>query len=159
MLEVKLEGDKALAANLGAMSSRMKAEITRTVRRLSIELSAYVKERKLSGQVLTPRTGTLRRSITHSVTEGPDGVTGKVGTNVVYAAIHEYGGKTKPHVIEAKRGKALKFSAGGETIFRRKVRHPGSVMPERSFLRTALRENAGKITDELNKAVERVLKS
>lgn len=40
----------------------------------------------------------------------------KVGSNLVYAAIHQFGG-----IIRAKKGKALRFTIGGETFFRPKV--------------------------------------
>jgi phage gpG-like protein len=53
-----------------------------------------------------------------------------VGTNVVYAAIHQFGGTTKPHVIEPRFKKALAF--GG--IFAKRVNHPGSRIPARPFL-------------------------
>lgn len=53
-----------------------------------------------------------------------------VGSNKVYAAIHQFGGKTRPHVIRARRAKALAF--GG--ILRKSVNHPGSKIPARPFL-------------------------
>ena len=40
----------------------------------------------------------------------------KVGSNLVYAAIHQFGG-----IIKAKKGKALMFTVGNRTLFRRKV--------------------------------------
>lgn len=40
------------------------------------------------------RTGTLARSITSAVSRSSNTVAGAVGTNVVYAAIHEFGGVT-----------------------------------------------------------------
>ncbi len=54
----------------------------------------------------------------------------QIGSNKVYAAIHQLGGKTKPHVIEAKPGKMLHF--GG--VFRKRVNHPGSNIPARPYL-------------------------
>ena len=54
-----------------------------------------------------------------------------VGTNKVYAAIHQFGGKTKPHVIKARTKRALSF--GGIVV--RQVNHPGSNIPARPFLR------------------------
>lgn len=74
--------------------------------------------------------GHLRDSITKKTLA--DGV--EVGTNVVYAAIHQFGGKTRPHTIEAKAGKALHFSMGGAMIHAKSVNHPGSKMPARPFL-------------------------
>lgn len=53
-----------------------------------------------------------------------------VGSNKVYAAIHQFGGKTKAHIIRARRKRALAF--GG--ILRRQVNHPGSVIPARPYL-------------------------
>lgn len=54
-----------------------------------------------------------------------------VGTNKIYAAIHQFGGKTKPHVIRPKTKRALSF--GGIVV--RSVNHPGSDIPARPFLR------------------------
>lgn len=53
-----------------------------------------------------------------------------VGTNVVYAAIQNFGGKTRAHEIRPRHKKALAF--GGR--FARKVNHPGSDIPARPFL-------------------------
>lgn len=53
-----------------------------------------------------------------------------VTTSVPYAAIHQFGGKTKPHVILPKTTKALAF--GGKVV--KKVNHPGSNIPARPFL-------------------------
>jgi phage gpG-like protein len=53
-----------------------------------------------------------------------------VGTNVAYAAIHQFGGQTKPHVIKPRYKRALAF--GGVIV--RQVQHPGSNIPARPFL-------------------------
>lgn len=53
-----------------------------------------------------------------------------VGSNKVYAAIHQFGGTTRAHVIRARRKRALAF--GG--ILRKSVNHPGSKIPARPFL-------------------------
>ncbi|WP_103035222.1 phage virion morphogenesis protein [Castellaniella caeni] len=68
--------------------------------------------------------------LTSSITPAFDRTSAVVGTNVAYAAIHQFGGKTAPHVIRPKTKKALKF--GGK--IRRSVNHPGSNMPARPFL-------------------------
>ena len=77
------------------------------------------------------RSGALKNSIvaqhdSHSAVVGV--ATGRGADK--YAAIHQFGGKTKPHVIQAKNKKALAF--GG--IFRKSVNHPGSNIPARPFL-------------------------
>ncbi len=48
-----------------------------------------------------------------------------------YAAIHQLGGQTRPHVIRARRKKALNW---GGNKFAKSVRHPGSKIPSRPFL-------------------------
>lgn len=53
------------------------------------------------------------------------------GTNVIYAAIHQFGGKTSPSIIKAKRAKALYIPGIGP---RKSVKHPGSVIPARPFV-------------------------
>ncbi|OIV46738.1 phage virion morphogenesis protein [Sodalis sp. TME1] len=53
-----------------------------------------------------------------------------VGTNVVYARIHQQGGTTRPHVIRPRYKKALAFN--GRVV--KRVNHPGSTIPARPFL-------------------------
>ncbi len=79
------------------------------------------------GQTLTD-TGRLRASITHRASR--DAV--EVGTNVVYAAIHQFGGKTGPRTIRPKRKKALYWPGAAHPVAR--VDHPGSTIPARPFL-------------------------
>jgi len=75
------------------------------------------------------------------------------GTNVDYAPHIEFG--TKPHIIEPKRKKVLRFFIGGKAVFSKKVRHPGTRAS--SFLRWAAeRQNplfVKRMTDALNKLI------
>lgn len=77
-----------------------------------------------------------------------------VGTNKVYGAIQNFGGRTKAHVIRAKNKRALSF--GGIVV--RSVNHPGSDIPARPFLRLTpgdLREIMGAAQQHFNKALAR----
>lgn len=65
-----------------------------------------------------------------SIVERSDNDSATVGTNVEYAAIHQFGGKTCPHVIEPRNKKALAFN--GRVV--KRVNHPGSTIPARPFL-------------------------
>ena len=125
--------------------------------RLVLQLARKIKEEKLSGQVLKNETGTLRRSITPSVSGTDTMAVGTVSTNVEYARIHEFGGKTSPHEILPKRGRALAFEWKGQLVFFKKVQHPGSVFPERSFMRSALEEMKPGIIDEFQNAIFEVI--
>jgi hypothetical protein len=42
---------------------------------------------------------------------------------------------------------------GGRQVFAKVVHHPGSVIPERSFMRTGLRDHAAMISREMKEAV------
>lgn len=78
------------------------------------------------GKILQ-RSGGLASSIQQQF----DQAQAVVGTNKIYAAIHQFGGKTRAHVIRAKNKRALSF--GGIVV--RSVNHPGSDIPARPFLR------------------------
>jgi phage gpG-like protein len=135
----------------------MKAANVRMAR-LVLELSNKIKFEKLSGQVLKNRTGTLRRSIRPLPVKNNDSVLiGEVVTNLEYARIHEFGGKTKAHDIFPKKGRALAFMMGGKQVIVKSVKHPGSVMPERSFMRTALNEMTPQIREVFENAVGEVV--
>lgn len=62
------------------------------------------------------KTGTLRNSL-RVVSSSASSVT--VGSDRVYAAIHQFGGTITP-----KKKKALVFKSGGKTIIRKKIKIP-----------------------------------
>lgn len=154
MINVTIVGDRELLARLSAMPDKVRTALVRKVTTLALKLEAKVKG-KLSGQVLHVRTGALRRSIFHEVDQSTTAVTGKVASSgdVKYAAIHEFGGTTKAHIIEPVKAKALAFMMGGKQVFARRVNHPGSRIPERSFLRSSMRDMREEITVGLQEAV------
>lgn len=147
-------GAEQTVAWLGSRREQVQTALQVTVRKLARELAAYVKRGKLTGQVLHNRSGRLRRSITFKVTSEGTVVSGLVGTNVVYARIHEFGGHTKPHLILPKKARALHFNGR----FAKIVHHPGSNFPERSFLRSALKDMTPEIRAELALSIQGALK-
>lgn len=84
-------------------------------------------------------SGTLRNSI-HASWDNDEA---QVGTNLKYAAIHQFGGKTKSHKIKPVMKKALAF--GG--IVRKEVNHPGSSIPARPFLLLTPQDEADILED------------
>ena len=69
--------------------------------------------------------------------------------DVKYAAIQEYGGKTAAHEILPDKGNVLAFLVAGAMHFARRVEHPGSIIPERSYLRSSLDEMSADIVAAL----------
>jgi phage gpG-like protein len=154
MLSVTLTGADKLGAKLDDLSPAVLAAVAAKSAALADQLLGLVRQ-KLSGAVLKPRTGALAASIG---VEGPaivgDAVVTTVfsGGDLKYAAIQEYGGVTAAHDILPSRAKALAFLAGGEQVFARIVHHPGSHIPERSYLRASLAEMAAQIEAEMKAA-------
>lgn len=153
MMNVKLVSN--YIARLSSMPASVHALVLLKVRGLALRLQAHIQQDKLSGQVLKVQTGALRRSITQQVIDGGTSIIGRVFSSgdVKYAAIHEFGGQTKAHIIEPRKGEALAFMMGGNQIFAKVVHHPGSKMPERSFMRSGLADMASDIQSELKAAV------
>jgi phage virion morphogenesis protein len=92
----------------------------------------WVETEKPKGKTMIG-TGALMRQIHYKVDNDESGVTIMTGPQK-YAAIHQFGGTTSAHTIMAKNRKALQFNVGGETIYRKKVNHPGSKIPARPYM-------------------------
>lgn len=131
-------------------------------------------------KTLRSRTGRLRKSITMRSTGGGFETVAEVGPGPLsYAAIHEFGGTTPPHVIvpatrrakgkagrggwhgtgkQMVTGKVLAFQVGGRMVFARRVNHPGSRIPSRPYMRPALTDNIEKIRLLFQRAIMPALK-
>ncbi|MGH9608073.1 MAG: phage virion morphogenesis protein [Bryobacteraceae bacterium] len=108
------------------------------------ELAQWIKTQELSGQVLQNRTGTLRRSV--QMTSHRESGYVEVGTNVIYAKVHEFGA-----FISAKTAAFLTFRTPDGAWHRKK----SVTIPARPFMRPALVVNRNKIITALNAAVSR----
>jgi hypothetical protein len=76
-------------------------------------------------KILAPvRTGRLRASGKMDLRVTQNGPTGSVTFTVKYAQwVHD---GTRPHIIRARKKKALRFTVGGQVIYRPLVHHPGT---------------------------------
>jgi phage gpG-like protein len=147
MLNITLVGAEALQARLDAFPAALAGELAAKAQALGEALADKIRNEKLSGQVLNARSGALRDSIGAEVFSDGEDVSASVGSygDVKYAAIQEYGGKTGAHEILPVKGKVLAFLVGGAMRFARRVEHPDSVIPERSYLRSSLEEMSAEI--------------
>ncbi len=142
MIEIKIEADKVFSAMgrlqrsvadaspvmaqiAGVMHDAVEENFAQQGRPKWLGLKAPVSKRRSGGMILQD-SGQLAASIT----EASDATSATVGTNKVYAAIHQFGGQIRPHVILPRNKKALAF--GGRVV--KKVNHPGSKIPARPFL-------------------------
>ena len=147
MIEVTVPDTRKLETDLGITRARLLADLKAEIKRVAIDLTAHIKDQKLSGQVLKVQTGRLRRSINYRITESETGIEAKVGTNVEYARIHEFGFKgtvsVKEHLRRVRKGKKATIRA-----HTRKVN-----LPERSFLRSSVTDMKASIDERIARVV------
>jgi phage gpG-like protein len=156
MLRIAIEGADALDVRLAAYSGAFRDALAAKAEALANALADKVKSEKLDGEVLNARSGALKNSVAAEVSgDGADFVAtvGSFG-DVKYAAIQEYGGRTAAHEILPDKGNVLAFLVGGSLHFARRVQHPGSTIPERSYLRSSLDEMRDEIVAALATAAD-----
>jgi len=150
MFKVEVLGGAEVLKKIDQIEPQIRKSLLATITILSFQLQAKVVSEKLSGQVLKTRTGTLRRSIATNVTNLSGSMTGRVGTNVDYGLIHEYGFKgnvtVDGHLRQIKK-------AWGRSITYVRTHQRKANYPVRSFLRSALREMKPMIKIEIDKAI------
>lgn len=143
-IDMRVEGIETVEQALGRLDPLSASELLnglgrtiqeQTRRRITGEKSspkgdAWPKNR--SGTSILFRSGALSRSIDYAV----QGEAVIVGSGLVYAAIHQFGGTITP-----KQAKRLVFRVGNRTIFARKV-----TIPARPYLGISS-ENAEDILD------------
>ena len=115
-------------------------------------LAALLPVQNAAKEKVPKLTRTLSRSIHSEIIEERDGYAeAAVGTDVVYAAIHEFGG-----VITPKRARMLHWvdRQSGEDVFANAV-----TIPPRPYLRPAWDENEGAMIRELGAALMDMLRS
>jgi len=137
--EVTVKNLPQVEEMLQGVANGVTPAMVRGVAKGSFRVEATTKG-KLSGEVLKVRTGRLRNSVTATapVVMG-DVVEGRVGTNVIYARIHELGGEIVP-----KNGPYLVFQVSG-----RWVRTKHVTMPKRPFLQPSLDQNRAQIVGDI----------
>lgn len=153
-------GDREVIARLKNMPDKVMDAVAAKVDELGISLQRRVVTGFLSGPRPTHLgrvTGRLAASISrggadttsHFERSGTT-ATAYVGTNVPYGAIWENRGLPARTIVPV-HAKALRFTIGGEVIFRKSVNMPAKAA--RPFLAPALEEMKPLIISELQKVV------
>jgi phage gpG-like protein len=153
LLDVTVD-DRVIMARLSAMPGKLRAAILKTTYTLAEKLKSKVQQ-NLTNKLLNIRTGKLSRSIFEQVTNSTNEVSGRVfSSGLTYAAIQEFGGETKAHIIEAVNGKALAFKMGGKDVFFKRVHHPGSHIKGAHYMGEAFKEMTPEIRQQYEQAVK-----
>lgn len=160
MIKTELVGGDALVALLRSWNPKLQNEIEASIGRSVLRLQRHIKANKLSGQVLNVQTGTLRRSIDQVIERRSNGVVGIVNTNLRYGAAHEYGFSgvvnVRSHLRQIKQAFGRPLNSVKSVYVRPSVRSVR--LPERSFLRSALRDLQPSISADLQAAIGRAIK-
>jgi phage gpG-like protein len=149
----EIRGLQALRERLSAATGDevLKSGLTKS----AAHISGWVKKNRLTGPrpgILGVVTGRLRSSITFSKAQKEgNAYVSRIGTNVVYARIHEYGGIIRPG---QKGFLAWKSRDTGKWVFTTK---PVKI-PARPFLHPALEDQQNK-QDVLNIMVAEISKA
>jgi len=156
MFALTFDGLEEASARLEAYPAALATALDAKAAELAATLFDLVQNDKLSGGVLNLRSGALRDSIAANVSADADGVVASVDSvgDLKYAAIQEFGGKTSAHEILPVKAQALAFVSGGAQRFARRVEHPGSLIPERSYLRSSLDDMRDEILGSLADAAD-----
>ena len=174
-------GDAETIAKFEQMRPAIMSRIEKAMSRLLFKLQHHVVEDKIGSWKVYPGSkGWFTASWIHQLkgsinVAGPksDGqsIWGSAGTNLEYANILEFGGRTAPHPIRAVKAKALAFywtggvrpSTGSgrelDLFFFKSVHHPGSEVRERRYLRGGLEDMRDEIKEDISAAVGEGLKS
>lgn len=155
MFTIHIDVTSTLAASIDKKAEAIVTAVRQSMVRELGTLLAYIKDEKLSGQVLHQRTGNLKGSgFIESPGFGEGGTfTGYVGfgREIDYAAVLNYGGKGY-YDIYPVNAKALRFFArGGMEVFARHVHHPP--LPARNYLESSAKELQPEITANMQAAV------
>jgi len=139
--------------NLGPLSDRLSREMPAVftdglltgIRAATIHLSGKIKL-LLEGPVLTRRTGRLFRSIQPETFLRAGTAVGIVGTDVEYAAVHEFGATIKPKA----KGGLLVWESDGIIYSAKSVK-----IPRRPFFSRAFKAESGKASKIIREEVTR----
>jgi HK97 gp10 family phage protein len=143
-MEIKVSSNAAqvidsMKVELDAYQKQMQFTLFRALTLLEAEIMQNIRVNSglqvRSGALLNSISGTKKVTVNTNTGE----LEGEIGTEgVPYAAIQEFGGITRPHVILPRNSSVLAFLQNGNQVFSKGVNHPGSNIPARPFLRPAL---------------------
>lgn len=156
-VKIQVIGGARVAQRIERRRSRVHRYVLMAVKKWTITMVREVKQVKLrGGNPLHSRTGNLSRSIHSTINDSELTVMSSVGTNLLYGKIHEFG-----KIVTVPAHLRMVTQAWG-----RRLRNPHQVMvrthkanyPERSFLRSALRELAPEAREQILAGVNQALR-
>jgi trans-2-enoyl-CoA reductase len=145
--------DDGTISKIKNAGSTISDNVKAAVKAETINLQNYVKFTQLTGKILETRTHNLQNNIDQRTEETPTSIYGYVGTRIKYGIFWELGmsGSVKSHLRTVTKmfGKALSNPVTYEVrAFTR------NNVGARSFLLSALQDNAASITNIIREAAK-----
>jgi phage gpG-like protein len=155
MITGHVTGDASMLLYLKSRGIAVRDELRTAVKTQGIRMLRLVKL-KVSGPVLKNRSGTLRRKVNVLFAESETEITASVGLQLSYAAAHEYGFDGTVTIREHLRTITQAFGRklAAPVTFPVPAHAVRMKIPERSYLRSTLREEGESIRVALGKAVQ-----
>lgn len=125
-----------------------------TVSHIQKEYLSFPKDEPATELGLRVQTNRLRSSVwaSQAQVEGQT-VDSAIGSNVEYAAIHEFGGTIPAHTVTAKPGGKLRFQIGERVLFRQSVNIPAVTMPARAPFQRGINDRLTAYVRAISEAV------
>ena len=143
-IDAKFDGQDRLKSEMQAIGSRIPGRVYQAMLQACALVEIKAKTHHLAGATLQPRTRFLQRSVKSDVRQTGDTVSGRIGSPLVYAAIHEFGGIIKP-----KNAQFLVFQIDGQWIRTKQV-----TIPKREWLSKSLEDVKGQIERLFGREIE-----
>lgn len=147
-LNTNIEGDDKLRNGISQTAKKLPGRVYNSVVQACLLVEVRAKTYHLAGHTLKARTHRLQQSVKSMVRREGRKIVGRVGSPVVYAAIHEFGGIIKP-----KNAKYLVFQIEGKWIRTKKV-----TMPKREWLSKSLADVKPRIERIFGREIEIAIK-
>ena len=158
MIAAQLIGDEQALSWLRGIPDAAGSGLARAITKLGIQLQSNVRQDKLSGQVLSDRTGALQSSIDLQIEQSAGKIAATVFTDAEYARAQEYGFSSTVNVRASLRrireafGRPIAEKTISVRAYSRRMD-----LPERSFLRSALEDIAPQIQSEVEGALREAI--
>jgi phage gpG-like protein len=147
LIELKIKFDKKDLMDLRKMPDQFRSGLLKGMRKSlffaeRMSKKDFEKSRGPAGG-LKARTGNLRRKIESGVNVKGNNIIGWIGSNLIYAQIHELGGIIKPRTKQY-----LRFQIEG---FWKTVKQV--IIPQRPFIEPGITENIDKIKNIIQNSI------
>jgi hypothetical protein len=163
MIEVEITNLGGFTARLEDLTASMSLRVVDAMYAIVNVVAQRARDRMA---MLFQNPARMQASVATAVEVTSDVIVGTIGAyDLPYLRIQEFGGVTSPHDILPVNAQALAFfspggfmpfrpgAATGDMVFAKVVHHPGSKIPERSYMRSALFMEKSNIIQMIENAV------